>query len=42
MASVTDIQEAETLEIFRRHGGTLRTKEALALGIPSAHALRTA
>ncbi len=44
MASVTDIQEAEALEIFRRHGGTLRTKEALALGIHprTLYALRDA
>ncbi len=38
------IQEAEAFEIFRQHGGTPRTNEALALGIHpcTLYALRDA
>jgi predicted transcriptional regulator of viral defense system len=44
MSSATDSQAAKALELFRQHGGTLRTKEALALGIHprTLYALRDA
>jgi hypothetical protein len=37
MSHTRDI--AAALRVFRRHGGALRTKQALALGVPSGDAV---
>lgn len=44
IAAATDSQAAKARELFRQHGGTLRTKEAIALGIHprTLYALRDA